>query len=238
MEVNRDIRVMQITSPDAAAGKSTVLANLAVAIAHTGKRVMVVDCDLRRPSIHEFFGLGNATGFTSVLLNDVTLASALRPVDGEPNIAVLPAGPASPNPSELLSSPAAAGIIQQLRLGSICDVILVDCPPILPVADAVIISAYVDATVVVAAAGETTQSRLREAIELIRQVDAPLIGLVLNGVQAHEGYGSYGYEPAETGVSSPTKLGRLWVSPEAKRRMRAASPTPTTPREPRRRKDW
>jgi len=99
-------------------------------------------------------------------------------------------------------------------------VILIDCPPILPVADAVIISAYVDATVVVAAAGETTQSKLREAIELIRQVDAPLIGIVLNRAQAHEGYGRYGYEPAEAGVSSPTKPGRRWVSPAAKRRTR------------------
>ena len=220
MSVDREMGIIQITSPDAGAGKSTILANLAVAMARTGKRVILVCCDLRRPAIHEFFGLDNTTGFTSVLLNEVSLADALQAVESEPNITVLSSGPIAPNASELLSSPATARIFEQLKFRAISDIILVDCPPILPVADAAIISAHVDGTVMVVTAGATTASRLDEAVDLLRRVDAPLLGLVLNRVSSEHGYG-YGY-----GYESARQHGPTTEAPLEARRPRRGPPRP------------
>jgi len=224
LAVHREIGVIQLTSPDAAEGKSTTVANLAVAMARSGKRVLVACCDLRRPTIHEFFGLDNTVGLTSVLLNEVSLADALKEVDGEPNILVLCAGPPAPNPSELLSSRATMTVLEQLKLKAICDVLLVDCPPVLPVTDAAIMSAYVDGTVVVASARETTQARLREAVELLRQVEAPLLGIVLNGVPAPSRYDDYSYEPIAPPVSRRPKHRWRRAAPSGKQ-ARISSPS-------------
>lgn len=206
---------------DVAPPLSTVLANLAVALARTGKRVIVVCCDLRRPSIHEFFGLANTVGFTSVLLNEVTLAGALQVVEAEPNIVVLASGPPAPNPSELLASPAAGSIFGHLKLRPVSDVVLIDCPPLLPVTDSTIISSYVDATLLMVAAGETTQPRMSQAVNLLRQVDAPLVGVVLNGVDLENGYaGTYSYAQVDPSVRRRLSIGFRRPSPEAARSAR------------------
>jgi polysaccharide biosynthesis transport protein len=192
MSLDRTIQAIQITSPHAAEGKSTTLANLAVTLARTGKRVVVVCCDLRRPRIHEFFGLENRAGFTSVLLGEAELGDALQLVASEPNIIVLSAGPPPPNPSELLSGKSARNLLEQLKSAS--DIVLVDCPPVLPVTDATIISGHVDATLVVASAGDTSGPQLAEAVRLLQNVEAPLVGIVLNGVSPKAGYGgTYAY---------------------------------------------
>src|SRR5581483_11194643 len=104
MGLERPLKTLQITSPAASEGKTTTLANLAVALARAGQRVIVVCCDLRRPRIHEFFGVSNTLGFTSVLLGEIPLSGALQKVPGETRVVVLASGPPPPNPSELLSS--------------------------------------------------------------------------------------------------------------------------------------
>jgi non-specific protein-tyrosine kinase len=187
MGIERTVQVIQVTSPAAAEGKSTTLANLGVVLARAGKRVVLVDCDLRKPRIESFFGVENHVGITSVLVGDCTLAGALHCIPGEPRLAVLPAGPPLPNPSELLSAKQTADIIAALRTEA--DYVLVDCPPLLPVADSVIIAGMVDATLLVAAARSTTKRDLHRAVELLQQVDAPLIGAVLNGVGLVDSYG-------------------------------------------------
>nr|MDQ3353591.1 polysaccharide biosynthesis tyrosine autokinase [Actinomycetota bacterium] len=172
------IQVVQLTSPNASEGKTTTLANLAVALAGSGQRVVVVCCDLRRPRIHEFFGLTNATGFTSVLLGEIPLSASLQAVPGQGRLALLASGPPPPNPSELLASQRSADVLLALR--SECDVVLVDSPPVLPVTDSIVLSRMVDATILVGTAGRTTRKEYQRAVELLRQVDAPLIGSVLN----------------------------------------------------------
>src|SRR5207237_9607352 len=102
--LERRIRTLQVTSSSEAEGKTTTIANLAVALARAGQRVIVVCCDLRRPRLNEFFRLPNVAGFTSVLLGDVPLTEALQQVPGEPRILLLSSGPLPPNPSELPSS--------------------------------------------------------------------------------------------------------------------------------------
>ena len=181
---------LQVTSAGPQEGKSTTLANLAVALARSGQEVVVVCCDLRRPRIHEFYGLDNTAGFTSVLLGKVSLHAALQPVPDQARVSLLASGPLPPNPSELLASRRTREVLDLLR--SEFDIVLIDSPPVLPVTDALVISGLVDATLVVSVAGGTTRKEAARTVELLRQVDAPLIGSVLNGVRSEGSYG-YGY---------------------------------------------
>lgn len=190
--LDRPLRTVQVTSPAASEGKSTTIANLGVALAQAGQRVVIVCCDLRRPRIHEFFGLSNGVGFTSVLLGDTPLSAAIQRVPGQPRLGLLASGPVPPNPSELLSGRRTVEVLTALQIEA--DVVLIDCPPILPVTDAAVLSSRVDGTLVVATAGVTTRKELGRAMELLQQVNAPILGTVLNGVGDEDGYGySYRY---------------------------------------------
>jgi succinoglycan biosynthesis transport protein ExoP len=192
MGLHRPVQAIQLTSPNASEGKTTTLANLAVALAGSGQKVVVVCCDLRRPRIHEFFGLTNTTGFTSVLLGEIPLSIALQNVPEQSRLSLLASGPTPPNPSELLASQRAGDVLSALR--SECDVVLVDSAPVLPVTDSIVLSRMVDATILVGTAGRTTRKEYQRAVELLNQVDAPLIGSVLNGVEEEDLYGfGYGY---------------------------------------------
>jgi capsular exopolysaccharide synthesis family protein len=188
--LERQISLIQVTSPSAGEGKTSTVANLGVALARAGNRVVIVCCDLRRPRIHEFFGLQNEVGFVSVLLGESPLTAAIQTVPGVARLALLAAGPPPANPSELLSSRRAEEVFDALRKNA--DFVLVDCPPLLPVTDAVVLSEQVDATLLVVNAGTTTRRRLHHAADLLRQVNAPLAGMVLNGASTEGGYG-YGY---------------------------------------------
>jgi capsular exopolysaccharide synthesis family protein len=188
MSLDRPMKTVQVTSPIAREGKTTTAANLGVALARSGQRVVIVDCDLRKPRLHEFFDLANEQGFTSVLLGDSPLSGALQAVAEVPNLLVLSSGPQPPNPSELLSGRRTVEVLVALQAGA--DVVIIDSPPLLPVTDSVILSGRVDATVVVATAGTTTRRQLHRALELLQQVDAPVVGTVLNRAAAD---GSYGY---------------------------------------------
>src|SRR3954451_13891935 len=192
------MHTVQVTSPRAAEGKTTTLANLAVALARAGQRVVMVDCDLRRPRIHDFFGVTNEVGFTSVLLGELPLSEAVQEVPGERLLMLLASGMLPPNPSELLASQRTVQILAALQSES--DVVLIDSPPMLPVTDAAVLCARVDATLLVTRAGTTGRRELARAIELLHQVDAPLVGTVFNGVSDESAYGytySYRYYQAE-----------------------------------------
>jgi capsular exopolysaccharide synthesis family protein len=190
LALDRSLGVIQLTSPNSAEGKTTTLANLAVAMAKTGQRVLIIDCDLRRPRIHEFFEVSNAVGFTSVLMGSVSLAGALHEIN--PHLRLLTAGPRPTNPSELLSSNRTSQLFKVARAQT--DFVLIDSPPVLPVTDAAVLSAKVDGTILVANAGQTSTKDYAHALDLLRKVDAPLIGGVLNGVTSEGGYGAYRYD--------------------------------------------
>ena len=189
--VDRPLASIQVTSSRISDGKTTTIANLAIAFARAGRSVTIVCCDLRRPRIHEFFGLSNAIGFTSVMLGEVSVTGALQQVPGEANLTVLSAGPPPPNPSELLSSARAREVMASILKSS--DLVLVDSPPVLPVSDALVVSGMVDATLIVASTKSSSRRALRRAVDVLRQVDAPLVGTVLNNVASVESYGTYGY---------------------------------------------
>lgn len=192
LRLEREIRTLQITSPGQAEGKSTTLANLAATLAGAGQEVVVVDADLRRPRIHHFFGADNSVGLSSVLLGDVELRDALQSVEGQPLIHLLASGPIPPNPSEMLATDRMAELLS--TLAEHCDIVLIDCPPVLPVTDAIVLSSRVDATLLVVRAGRTHTGQLRRAVELLAQVAAPPLGTVINGLTGEDGYGyAYGY---------------------------------------------
>ena len=190
LRLDQPLAVIQVTSPALGEGKSTTVANLAVTMAQVGLRTAIVCCDLRRPRIHEFFGLSNAIGFTSVLLGDELLSNAMQVVPGQENLYLLASGPTPANPSELLSGARVGEMLDALR--TIYDLVLVDCPPVLPVTDAAVLSTRVDGTLLVAFAGSTNGKSLRRSIEILHQVGAPLVGVVLNGAGGDAAYG-YGY---------------------------------------------
>lgn len=187
--IDHQVRLIQVTSASAQEGKSTTLSNLAVAFASSGLRTVAVCCDLRRPRLHEFFGLDNAIGFTSVLLGNVALSKALQPVHGQDRLLLLASGPLPPNPAELLSSGRAADLLR--NLASQADIVLIDSPPVLPVTDSLVLSQRVDTTLLVSSAGITTRKAAHRAAEMLHQVNAPLVGAVLNRVSEASGYGSY-----------------------------------------------
>jgi capsular exopolysaccharide synthesis family protein len=188
LDVKRAPGVIQVTSAVAGEGKTSIAANLAVSFARGGQRVILVDCDLRRPRVHQFFGCSNEIGTVSVLLGRQPLEHALQSVPDVPGLQLLPGDSAPPNVLELLGSRKTAQLLAQLQ--SMADVVVIDCPPVLPVTDAAAMSAWVDATLVVASAGMTSGRELRRTVERLTQIRAPLVGAVLNRVSDD---GEYGY---------------------------------------------
>ena len=198
LSIDTPKRLVQVTSPKPSEGKTTTIANLGLALAYAGVRVCIVDCDLRRPCLADAFRVDPTIGFTSVLLGTTTLEDALGASDSwGPHLTILPAGPVPPNPSELLSSPRVQKLFEVLT--QMFDVVLVDTPPTLPVSDALVVSRLVDAVLLIGNAGSTTRKEVQHALELLRNVGAPVVGTVLNGLapgdRAHAGYG-YGYGAA------------------------------------------
>ena len=139
-----------ITSAQSREGKSTVAANLAVTMAQAGKRVLLVDADLRRPSLHRLFGLSNRHGLTDLLLNERRAVEDLALDTHVPGLQVLPSGPQPPNPSEALGSRRMRQVLEEMR--QIADVVILDSPPLLAVADGLVLGATVDAAILVGAA--------------------------------------------------------------------------------------
>ena len=224
--IDRPIHSLQITSPTSSEGKTTTLVNLAIALAKAGQRVVIVDCDLRRPRVHQFFDLDQERGLTSVLLGEVPLSDALQTVVDVGWLRVLTSGRTPPNPSELLSGRPTSDIFASLCRET--DYVLVDSPPLLPVSDGAVIAARVDATLLVVSDNQTRRKPLSRALEMLDQIDARVIGTVLNGVTRDAGgYGySYGYgyyRPYVAGSSPSNGNGGTSTKANGKSREHAGS---------------
>jgi polysaccharide biosynthesis transport protein len=210
LAVERQVRVVQVTSPSPGEGKTMVAVNLAVAFAQAGDRVVLVGGDLRRPRMEEVLDVSLTPGLTAVLIGDVTLPQAIQSAADVPNLSVLPAGYPPPNPSELLSGERARRLIDVL--GQTYDVVVIDCPPVLSVTDSLVIARMADTTLLVTSANKTSKRSLTRAVELLRQVDAPLVGTVLNSLSADDSFSGepYRYEA----VSKPARRGSRRPEPD------------------------
>ncbi|EMY33587.1 lipopolysaccharide biosynthesis protein [Arthrobacter crystallopoietes BAB-32] len=220
VDVDNPPRVIVVTSSVPGEGKSSVTANLAVTIAASGKRVVVVDGDLRRPVVTGMFNLVPGAGVTDVLSGQAELEDVLQVWGQVPNLAVLGAGRVPPNPSELLGSKAMSDMLKQLAEHA---TVLIDAPPLLPVTDAAILSKISDGAMVVINAGKTTLDEIDKAFGNLVKVDAHILGAILNRVPTQGAdaaqYGYYGQyyqqdevEPVRRG--SRRKQPRRTAAPE------------------------
>jgi succinoglycan biosynthesis transport protein ExoP len=189
MSADEPIKAIMVTSSDPREGKTTVAVSLAITLAQSGKRVLLVDTDLRRPRVHKAFGLRPVVGITSVLVNEATLDEAVEETDVT-NLSVLPCGPIPPNPAELLHSHRFQALLEQLR--GKYDRIVFDTPPVGAVTDALVIGPQLDGTILVTRARKTVRARARSVLSQLRSLGTRIAGVVLNDVDlAQDGNGSY-----------------------------------------------
>jgi non-specific protein-tyrosine kinase len=213
--LDKPLRSLVVTSATAEEGKTTKAANLAVVMAQAGKRVVLIDADLRRPAAHRFFALPNREGLTSALVREPMELSDYLQSTQVPNLRVLTSGPVPPNPQELLGSQRMEELLLDLRERA--DFVLVDTPPVLLVADASILAARTDGVVVVVNTGQTRRTAVEQAVEGLRQMGANVVGAVLNMVHVrgggdyYYGYSSHYYDQESRGGRRGL-LGRLQPS--------------------------
>lgn len=177
-----------MTSSVAGEGKSTTAINLAVALAQAGSRVVLIDADLRRPSVAEYLGLEGSVGLTTVLIGRAEIEDVIQPYRDLP-LEILTSGQLPPNPSELLGSRAMAALLEQLTQSH--DYVILDCPPLLPVTDAAVLSKLAGGALVVAGADRIHKAQLTEALGNLEQVEARVLGIVLNKVERTDPSGYY-----------------------------------------------
>lgn len=189
--IDKEIRTIVITSSKPGEGKSTVAANLAISISQEEKRVLLIDCDMRKPTVHKVFNIRNIHGLTNILMGNKELSDMDHKFNGEAsNLSILPSGPIPPNPSELLGSNRMKSFLEQVKLDY--DMVILDSPPIGLVTDSAILSTLVDGTILVVAAGQVEVEVAKRSRELLDKVNANIIGVVLNKIPI-TGRGSYKY---------------------------------------------
>ena len=182
-------QVIQVTSPNMADGKSTLATNLAVSIAQSGKKTILIDGDCRRPRIHKIFNVPHDTGLASVIAGQSDLATAIRPT-AVPNLAVLPCGPRPANPAELLTSPRFKELLDIIRAQY--DYVLIDTPPLLVVTDPCVVAPRVDGVLMAIRVTKNGRPFAERAKEILNSLGAHVLGVVVNGLGGNAG-GRYGY---------------------------------------------
>jgi len=191
--VDKPLSSLLVTSGNPTEGKSTTAANLAVVMAQSGKRVVLVDSDLRRPVQHKYFGLSNNRGLTTALLDGlVPVEDHLQATEIE-NLRVMSSGPLAPNPAELLGSQRMAQVLDELKQHA--DILILDSPPVMVVTDPVLLARQVDGTLLVADAGNTRRAVLARALDALRSANVHVLGVALNRIRpSRSGYYSYAYQ--------------------------------------------
>jgi capsular exopolysaccharide synthesis family protein len=183
------LKTLVVTSAGVGEGKSTTLANLAVVSAQAGRNVILVDSDLRRPTLHQVFDLGNDTGLTTVILDEKALAAPPLQDSGIEGLSVLTSGPQPPNPAELMGSKRMDELTAVLAERA--DQVFFDSPPVVAVTDAAVLATKVDGVLLVIGAGKTRREQARSAVRRLEQINARLVGTVLTNVQMDARFEGY-----------------------------------------------
>ncbi|MGH7313674.1 MAG: GumC family protein, partial [Candidatus Rokuibacteriota bacterium] len=230
MRVERNGKLLVVTSPTLQEGKTTTIVNLALTMAQNGQRTLLVGANMRRPSIHRFFGIEREPGLSDILVGRARWRDCIRTVadilmgrfemedimasPGLDNLHIIEAGPVPGNPSELLSAPAMGQFLREIR--DEYDVVLIDTPPVLPVTDSAIVAAQVDGVVLVYQAGKVGRLVLKRAKAHLDSARAKVWGVVLNDVQAevadysYTHYYTHYYGEESPAEPAPGRVGRLW----------------------------
>ncbi|MBH0156604.1 CpsD/CapB family tyrosine-protein kinase [Fictibacillus sp. 5RED26] len=181
--IDKELKTLMITSSGPGEGKSTTVANLAVVLAQQEKRVLLIDTDLRKPTVHYTFKVSNIYGVTSILTRQTTLRDTI--VSSKiPNVDVLPSGPIPPNPSELINSKSMNDLIEEAS--RMYDYVLFDTPPLIAVTDGQLLAHHVDGVILVVSSGKTEIESATKAKELLENANAKIIGAVLNEKEARK----------------------------------------------------
>lgn len=189
--LDKPAKTLLITGANPGCGKTTTVANLGVALAQAGAAVLLVDTDLRRPTLHKFFGFSNDRGLTNMLVDtNLILREAVCHTRAD-HLDVLFSGPLPPNPAELLSTEKMKGMVRAFT--EKYDHVLFDSPPVIAVTDAAILSRLVDATIMVLDYGSVTRDEASFALEQLRKVKANIIGTIINGMPNNKGHYYYYY---------------------------------------------
>lgn len=187
--LDKKYKVIAITSSKPGEGKTFVASNLAVTLSQGGKKVILIDCDFRNPNIHKKFRFSNITGLSEILLDKENLNIAAR--EYNENLVVITSGNMPPNPSETLASERMSEFLEELKKHY--DYIILDTPPILFVSDSQVISIKADGTILVVRAEKTKKHEIKESYRILKDVNAKIIGTVLNGLknESRKYYGKY-----------------------------------------------
>lgn len=201
------LKTIIVTSTEPGEGKSTTLTNLAIAMAEQDKRIALIDADMRKSVIHRMFGIPNMKGLTNILLEGIDYKEVTNTIQGLDNLDIITSGTKPPNPVEILGSQRMKDFLEMLE--SEYDMILIDVPPILPVADASVVANYVDGVVLVIGYGQVPIEAAIQAKEQLEKVNAKTLGVVLNKVPVDQKdyYYYYYYYDKETGSKKKKRRG-------------------------------
>lgn len=178
--VDKELKTILITSSGPAEGKSTTAANLSIAFAQSGKSVIIVDADLRKPTQHKVWGIDNSIGLTNILLGDLGISTALQSSPMK-NLHIITTGPIPPNPAELLGSQRMTTLLTSFKEHA--DIIIIDTPPVIAVTDAALLAPQVDGVVLVVASGQAKIEAAQRAKQMLLNGKAKILGTMLNMVE-------------------------------------------------------
>lgn len=181
--VDKELRSFVVTSAGPGDGKSTTVANIAIVMAQNGQRVLIIDADMRRPTVHYTFSTPNTRGLTNVISKQSSIEDTVQQTKIE-NLSIMTCGPIPPNPAELLNSRMMELVLEQAL--EQFDVIILDAPPVLAVTDAQLLASKVDGTILVTSSGKTEQDEIVQTKELLVKAKANLIGVILNNKPVDE----------------------------------------------------
>ena len=179
--IDKQVKTLVVTSSNAGEGKSTVAGNLAYTFFQSGKRVLIIDCDLRKPSLHRKFNVSNEVGLTDVLVGTSELNKVMKKIDD--NLYLLTTGTLPPNPAEIIGSNTMENFLDECKINF--DYIILDTPPILPVTDSKLLAIKADATVLVVRSEISKLKHVSQAFKELGKVNANVIGTILNDVEVH-----------------------------------------------------
>ena len=179
--IDKQVKTLVVTSSNAGEGKSTVAGNLAYTFFQSGKRVLIIDCDLRKPSLHRKFNVSNEVGLTDVLVGTSELNKVMKKIDD--NLYLLTTGTLPPNPAEIIGSNTMENFLGECKINF--DYIILDTPPILPVTDSKLLAIKADATVLVVRSEISKLKHVSQAFKELGKVNANVIGTILNDVEVH-----------------------------------------------------
>ena len=201
---DKEYKTIVVTSSEPAEGKTTTAGNLAIAIAQGESKVLLIDCDMRKPSLHKRFRISNNYGLSDLLIHKKTMEDVA--VQYNQNLAIISAGKVPPNPSEMLGSKAMTTFLEEMK--NHFDYIIMDIPPIGAVTDSQVLSTKVDGTILVVKAGQTKKDVVMNSVNAIKKVNGNLIGTVLNGVEQSKNKYYYYYGTEESTAKNSKRKSR------------------------------